>query len=171
MPYTDRLWLGELFDYEGSDPTYWLVELSGIPFGLMGEMLEGGGNPWRGLVFGMTARAPMTDVRPMWRVFDELRLIEFEFTGWWADEPPMATGRDDVLASSWEGPGGTVTAVASWAAEPVGCVLTDADGPVAAYAPAIEGFQPERSFVAGERVPVAPGRGWLLSVRPAPVPC
>lgn len=41
MPYTDRLWLGELFDYEGSDPAYWLVELSGIPFGLMGEMLEG----------------------------------------------------------------------------------------------------------------------------------
>ncbi|MGW6096265.1 glycoside hydrolase domain-containing protein [Streptomyces sp. NPDC055157] len=170
MPYTDRLWLGELFDYEGTDPAYWLVELSGIPFGLMGEMLEGGGNPWRGLVFGMTARAPMTDVRPLWRAFDELRLPDAEFTGWWADEPPVATGRDDVLASTWEGPGGTVTAVASWAAEPVGCVLTDADGPVAAYAPAIEGFQPERSFAAGERVPVAPGRGWLLSVRPAPVP-
>ncbi|TGA97723.1 glycoside hydrolase domain-containing protein, partial [Streptomyces sp. MZ04] len=50
LPYVDRLWLGELFDYEGvdgsagADPAYWLVEISGIPFGLMGEMLEGGGN-------------------------------------------------------------------------------------------------------------------------------
>ncbi|MFE7705612.1 glycoside hydrolase domain-containing protein [Streptomyces sp. NPDC057486] len=170
MPYTDRLWLGELFDYEGTDPAYWLVELSGIPFGLMGEMLEGGGNPWRGLVFGMTARAPMTDVRPLWRAFDALRLPEAGFTGWWADEQPVATGRADVLASSWQGPGGTATAVASWASTPVECVLTGSGGPVAAYAPAIEGFQPERSFAAGEPVPVAPGRGWLLSVRPAPAP-
>ncbi|MEW2489972.1 glycoside hydrolase domain-containing protein [Streptomyces sp. NPDC048411] len=170
MPYTDRLWLGELFDYEGTDPAYWLVELSGIPFGLMGEMLEGGGNPWRGLVFGMTARAPMTDVRPLWRAFDALRLPEAGFTGWWADEQPVATGRDDVLASSWQGPGGTATAVASWAGTPVECVLTGSGDPVAAYAPAIEGFQPERSFEAGEPVPVAPGRGWLLSVRPASAP-
>ncbi|MGW8888755.1 glycoside hydrolase domain-containing protein [Streptomyces sp. NPDC055749] len=164
MPYTDRLWLGELFDYENTDPAYWLVELSGIPFGLMGEMLEGGGNPWRGLVFGMTARAPMTDVRPLWRAFDELRLPEAELTGWWAEAPPVSTGRPDVLASTWEGPGGTATALASWAAQPVECVLSGADGPVAAYAPAIEGFQPERSFAAGEPVPVDPGRGWLLSV-------
>lgn len=163
MPYTDRLWLGELFDYEGTDPAYWLVELSGIPFGLMGEMLQGGGNPRRGPVFGMTARAPMTDVRPMWRAFDEPGLPEAEFTGRWADEPPVTTGRDDVLASTWRGPGGTVTAVASWAAEPVGCVLTDADGPVAAYAPAIEGFQPERHFAAG----AGDAGTWLAAVRTA----
>ncbi|MGW1893622.1 glycoside hydrolase domain-containing protein [Streptomyces sp. NPDC002004] len=164
MPYTDRLWLGELFDYEGTDPAYWLTELSGIPFGLMGEMLEGGGNPWRGLVFGMTARAPMTDVRPLWRAFDRLRLGEAEMTGWWADEPPVRTGRDDVLATTWRGPGGTVTAIASWAPEPVEIVPSTADGPVAAYAPAVDGFQPERHFAAGEAVAVAPGRGWLLAL-------
>ncbi|MFE0177302.1 glycoside hydrolase domain-containing protein [Streptomyces sp. NPDC059002] len=174
LPYVDRLWLGELFDYDGADgadPAYWLVEISGIPFGLMGEMLEGGGNPWRGLVFGMTARAPMTDVRPLWRAFDLLRLPEAEMTGWWAGEPPVRTGRDDVLATTWEGPGGTASALASWAKEPVDVVLTAAGGrPVAAYAPAIEGFQPERRFAAGEPVPVAPGRGWLLHVGPATPP-
>ena len=47
FPFIDRLWFGEYFDYNAS-PDYWLVEMSGIPFGLMGEMLEGGGNPWRG---------------------------------------------------------------------------------------------------------------------------
>lgn len=24
----------------------------------MGEMLEGGGNPWRGMLYGMTGRSP-----------------------------------------------------------------------------------------------------------------
>ncbi|MFC8130345.1 glycoside hydrolase domain-containing protein [Streptomyces sp. NPDC057302] len=169
LPYVDRLWLGELFDYDGADgsaggdPAYWLVEISGIPFGVMGEMLEGGGNPWRGLVFGMTARAPMTDVRPLWRAFDQLRLPEAEMTGWWATgTPPVRTGHDDVLATTWEGPGGTVTALASWAGEPVDVVLTTASGPVAAYAPAIEGFQEERRFAAGEALRVEPGRGRLV---------
>ncbi|MEU6121586.1 glycoside hydrolase domain-containing protein [Streptomyces sp. NPDC047123] len=174
LPYVDRLWLGELFDYDGTggadgrtdgaDPAYWLVEISGVPFGVLGEMLEGGGNPWRGLVFGMTARAPMTDVRPLWRAFDLLRLPEAEMTGWWAGEPPVRTGRDDVLATTWHGPGGTATALASWAAGPAEVVLSTSAGPVAAYAPAIEGFQPERSFAAGEPVPVARGRGWLLRI-------
>ncbi|MGW6275227.1 glycoside hydrolase domain-containing protein [Streptomyces sp. NPDC055060] len=180
LPYVDRLWLGELFDYEGdhadghgdharpegaagADPAYWLVEISGIPFGLMGEMLEGGGNPWRGLVFGMTARAPMTDVRPLWRAFDRLRLPEAEMTGWWATAaPPVRTGRDDVPATTWEGPGGIVTALASWAPEAVDVVLSAPSGPVAAYAPAIEGFQPERRFAPGEAIRVEPGRGWLV---------
>ncbi|MGW7069334.1 glycoside hydrolase domain-containing protein [Streptomyces sp. NPDC054855] len=169
LPYVDRLWLGELFDYEGTDgaaggdPAYWLVEISGIPFGLMGEMLEGGGNPWRGLVFGMTARAPMTDVRPLWHAFDQLRLVEAEMTGWWTtDAPPVRTGRADVLATTWEGPGGIATALASWAGEPVDITLGTATGPISAYAPAIEGFQPERKFAAGEAIRVEPGRGWLL---------
>ena len=47
FPYIDRLWFGEYFDYD-APPDYWLVEISGIPFGLMGEMLQDGGNPWRG---------------------------------------------------------------------------------------------------------------------------
>ncbi|MFF1699641.1 glycoside hydrolase domain-containing protein [Streptomyces sp. NPDC058257] len=173
LPYVDRLWLGELFDYDGSDgadgsggdPAYWLVEISGVPFGLMGEMLEGGGNPWRGLVFGMTARAPMTDVRPLWRAFDQLRLPEAEMTGWWATgSSPVRTGREDVLATTWEGPGGTVTALASWAREAVDVVLATDSGPVAACAPEIEGFQPERRFAAGEAIRVEPGRGWLVRV-------
>ncbi|MFC7309656.1 glycoside hydrolase domain-containing protein [Streptomyces monticola] len=183
LPYTDRVWLGELFDYDGdvrgggtgggpgdgADPAYWLIEISGVAFGVMGEMLQGGGNPWRGLVFGMTARAPMTDVRPLWRAFDQLRLPDAEFTGWWAgDEVPVRTGRADVPASAWRGPGGTVTALASWAPGPVEVVLDAGGGrPVAAYAPAIEGFQAERSFAAGEPVPVAPGRGWLLALQEA----
>jgi len=41
----NRLWFGEGFKYDAMSPEQWLVECSGIPFGLMGDMLEGGGNP------------------------------------------------------------------------------------------------------------------------------
>lgn len=51
FPYLDRLWFREYFDFD-SAPDYWLVEISGIPFGLMGEMLEGGGKPGAGCSTG-----------------------------------------------------------------------------------------------------------------------
>lgn len=41
FPYLDRLWFGEYFNYD-FPPEFWLIEVSGIPYGLMGEMLEGG---------------------------------------------------------------------------------------------------------------------------------
>lgn len=47
FPYINRLWFGEFFDYNAS-PDFWMVEMAGIPFGVMGEMLQDGGNPWRG---------------------------------------------------------------------------------------------------------------------------
>ena len=40
---------------------FFLTEVSGIPFGLMGEMLQDGGNAWRGMIYGMTNRMPWSD--------------------------------------------------------------------------------------------------------------
>ena len=51
FPYLDRLWFGEYFDYD-MPPEFWMVEVSGIPYGLMGEMLWEGGNKWRGMLYG-----------------------------------------------------------------------------------------------------------------------
>jgi len=70
LPYIDSLWLGEGFNYDEA-PEYWLVELSGLPFGLYGEML-GVGNPWRGMVYGMSNRLPYGggDPRGLWKVWD-----------------------------------------------------------------------------------------------------
>jgi hypothetical protein len=59
FPYLNRLWFGEYFDYENNSPDFFLTEVSGIPFGLMGEMLQDGGNPWRGMIYGMTNRMPV----------------------------------------------------------------------------------------------------------------
>ncbi len=76
----DKFYLeyGEAFGYD-TPPDYWLVEMSGIPFGLMGEMFEGGGNPWRGAVFGMTNRLGWQgDPQPIWKLRDDFGMAGTE---------------------------------------------------------------------------------------------
>jgi hypothetical protein len=171
LPYIDRLWLGEYVDYENTDPAYWLVELSGIPFGLMGEMLQDGGNPWRGMVFGMTGRAPMVDTRPLWQAWDALGLTEAELIGWWVPDRPVRTGRDDVLATTWVGVDRVTIALASWSPAPVDVSLEidwDRLGlePADLHAMQIDSFQPARVFGAGAPIRTAPAKGWLLGTDP-----
>lgn len=173
FPYLNRLWFGEYFDYEGSGPDYWLVELSGIPFGLMGEMLQDGGNPWRGMVFGMTSRLPWAgDPRPLWKVWDEFGIAESEMVGWWVEANPVRTGREDVLATVFvrRAEAGTLLiALASWAGEPVDVRLAidwkklGLDPKSAKLvAPAIDKFQEPAEFKPGDTVRVEPGKGLLL---------
>lgn len=173
FPYIDRLWFGEYFNYD-SPPDYWLVELSGIPYGLMGEMLEKGGNPWRGMLFGMTARLPWAgDPRALWKAWDDFGLVGSTMLGWWTPDAPVRTGRDDVLATTYRRAGRSLIAVASWAKDTVAVPLRidwkalGLDSATARLeAPAIDGFQPAATFRPGEPIPVAPGKGWLLRVAP-----
>ena len=38
----------------------------------MGEMLQDGGNPWRGMIYGMTSRLPWAgDPTHIWKVWDD----------------------------------------------------------------------------------------------------
>jgi hypothetical protein len=166
LPYTDRLWFGEYFDYDAA-PDRWLVEMSGIPFGLLGEMLQDGGNPWRGMVYGMTARlAHGGDPRPLWREWDAFGITEATMLGYWSPRNPVATGRDDVLATTYLRDGRALVAVASWADEPVEMRLDIDWAAIGAAsrsvrAETIEGFQSAAEFTDGS-VPLEPGRGWLL---------
>ena len=171
FPYIDRLWFGEYFDYN-SPPDYWLVEMSGIPFGLMGEMLQDGGNPWRGMVFGMTARLPWAgDPRPLWKAWDAFGITRSAMYGWWMDNPPVTTGRNDVLATAYVNGNKALIAVASWASDTVRAHLTidwkrlgiTPDGATFTARP-IEHFQDGATFRTDGAIPVAPGKGWLLEV-------
>lgn len=172
FPFIDRLWFGEYFDYD-SPPDYWLIEISGIPFGLMGEMLEGGGNPWRGMLFGMTNRLPWSgDPRPIWHEWDSFGIQDTKMIGWWVPRPPVTTGREDVLATTYSGEGKALVAIASWAPSAVRVPLAidwkalglDSTR-VRITAPGIDSFQPARKFKRGEAIPIAPGKGWLLEIR------
>ena len=173
FPYLDRLWFGEYFNYD-APPDYWLVEMSGIPFGLLGEMLQGGGNPWRGMLFGMSARLPWAgDPRPLWKAWDEFGLAGAKLRGWWAPDTPVRTSRADVLATTYQRPGRALVAVASWAKDTVSVrlrvdwrALGLDSARVRFEAAAIDSFQPRATFAPGELIPVAPGRGWLLQLAP-----
>jgi hypothetical protein len=172
FPYIDRLWFGEEFDYQKTSPAYWLTELSGIPYGLMGEMLQDGGNPWRGMLFGMTNRLPWTggDPRRLWRLWDRFGIEQADMVGWWVHDAPVGTGRDDVLATAYVRKGErTLVALASWAPEKTAVPLRIdwkalglAPGRATLVAPAVEGFQPAATFAPGQPIPVEPGKGWLL---------
>jgi hypothetical protein len=179
FPFLNRLWFGEYFDYGGSGADYWLVEMSGIPFGLMGEMLQDGGNPWRGMVFGMTARLPWAgDPRALWKVWDDFGISESEMVGWWVETNPVKTGTKDILATSYilggggKGSGSSVlVALASWAKEPVEVRLAidwkrlGLDPKKAVLrAPSIDKFQPAAEFKPDDGIRVEPGKGWLLII-------
>jgi hypothetical protein len=173
FPYLDRLWFGEYFDYD-SKPDFWMVELSGIPFGIMGEMLQDGGNAWRGMLYGMTARLPWAgDPSALWRFWDEYRIQDTEMIGYWVPVPPVKTSHEDVLTTSYLSQDRAIVSMASWAEGSVGVDL-DIDwarlgmdpGNVTVTAPAIENFQEARTFSFAEKIPVEAGRGWLLVIEP-----
>jgi Glycoside hydrolase 123, N-terminal domain len=177
FPYIDRLWFGEYFDYN-APPEFWLTEMSGIPFGLMGEMLQDGGNPWRGMLFGMTSRLPWSgDPRELWRFFDAFGMADTRMIGFWVPGHPIRTGRSDVLATVYQGASRSIVSLGSWAADTV-ALRPEIDwtrlglDPVRAriFAPALPGFQPAVNFRPGEPILVAPGKGWLLVLEAAATP-
>lgn len=168
FPFINRLWFGEYFDYD-SRPDYWLVEVSGIPFGLMGEMLEKGGHPWRGMTMGMTARLPWAgDPTPLWKVWDDFGIQESRMHGWWSGADPVTTGDSSVLATTWVKPGAAMVSIGSWHETDVTVRLTidwKALGLDPARtrirAPAIENFQSEGSWAPGAPI-IVPGKKGLL---------
>ena len=177
FPYIDRLWFGESFNYNAMTPDQWLVQCSGIPFGLMGDMLQGGGNPWRGTVYGMTTRLGWetggvhSDPRNVWKVWDDFGIADARMLGYWAPACPVKTGRDDVKATAYVRKGRALIALASWAPQRVPVTLAldwRALGldPAKAriHAPYCERFQPAAEFRPGEAIPVQPAKGWMLIV-------
>jgi glycosyl hydrolase family 123 len=169
LPYVDRLWFGEAFDPD-SPPDFWLIEMSGIPFGLSGDMLQNP-NPWRGMIYGMTARAFYHGADPteVWKLWDEFGIEDSEMIGYWDSSCPVRTNHEDVKATVYRKRDKSLIALASWAADPVSsrpAVDWSALGldpqKVTLFAPRIRDFQEQASFHPGDAIPVAPGRGWLL---------
>lgn len=175
FPYLNKLWFGEYFDYENNKPDFFLTEVSGIPFGLMGEMLQDGGNAWRGMVYGMTNRMPWSanaDPRPIWNVWNEFGIKGSEMIGYWSENCPVKTSNDKVLATVYKKNGTALIAIASWADEDVKVKLTidwkklgidPANATITASE--IKNFQPAQHFSINEEIPVAKGKGWLLIIK------
>ncbi len=169
FPYLDRLWFGEYFNYD-FPPEFWLVEVSGIPYGLMGEMLEGGGNPWRGMLYGMTGRSPRVDNGPLWKLWDSFGMQNSEMIGYWVKDNPVKTGSEKTLATvyshmgdkalislaTWEDMDAKVKLSIDWAK------LGLDPSKVTLHAPAIENFQQETTWKPGDEIVVPKGKGLLI---------
>jgi hypothetical protein len=175
FPYLNRLWFGEYFDYEKNPPDFFLTEVSGIPFGLMGEMLEKGGNPWRGMLYGMTNRMPWTenaDPRPIWKVWDQFGMEGTKMIGYWSPSCPVRTDNEKVLATVYKKKGAMLVSLASWAEQDT-TIRLQIDwkragidpARVSIEAPEIRNFQSHQHFQVGEPIPVQKGKGWLLEIR------
>lgn len=169
FPFITRLWFGEYFDYS-AEPDYWMTEVSGLPFGLMGEMLQDGGHPYRGLLYGMTARKyGKTDPRPVWRIMDAFGIDKSRMLGYWLPKPPLTTGRSDVLGTAYVREDAVLIALASWSATDATVAVelapefTRGWKGVVASAPEVEGLQTQATIdLASVVVPANQGRFILL---------
>ncbi len=171
FPYLNRLWFGEYFDKD-SPADFYLLEMSGIPYGLMGEMLQDGGNPWYGMLFGMTARLPWAgDPRSMWKFWDETHIEDTRLMGFWDPACPVHADRDSILTTVYAGDGYAIVAVASWEKEDVVAHLSvdwqalgiPADRAVTEVRE-IPGFQ-KAMTIDLNAVPVRKGGGLLILIR------
>ncbi len=174
LPYLDRLWIGEAFSAKDAAFDFWLVEMSGIPFGLMSEMLDHA-NPWKGLVFGETARFAWSgDPRSIWKAWDTYGIQGTEFLPAFAQKI-VSTGNSDVHATVYRKKGRSFLAIANWgaqAAEVTPQIDWQALGldPAKAslYAPPIEGVQQEALWKPGDPMEILPNKGYFLVIDEEP---
>lgn len=98
LPYIDRTWIGEGFGAENT-ADFWLVEMSGIPFGLMSETLDAK-NLMRGMAFGMLPRLPWSgNPVPMWKLWDAFGMKNARMTGYWDSRNPVKCKSGEVKAT------------------------------------------------------------------------
>lgn len=175
FPYLNRLWFGEYFDYEKNDPGFFLTEVSGIPFGLMGEMLQNDGNPWRGMVYGMTSRlgwSDQSDPRPLWKLWNDFGMQGTAMIGYWSSHCPVKTDNNKILATVYKKNGTALVSIASWADTTTTIKLqVDWKGlgidqnKAIITAPAINDFQPAGNYRVNDGIRIEKNKGLLLIIK------
>ncbi len=174
FPYVDRLWFGESFKYDQMSPDTWFVTFSGIPFGQMSEMLQGGGNRWLGAVYGTTRRCYMDfsagNPAAIWKAWADFGIENARMSGYWDEYAFAKTDSPDVKATAFIRGDKALVILGNFAAEPRTVKLT-LDGRwtgrrrLQLVARPIPGFQEGRIFGVGEPIPVPAKRGWMLEMR------
>lgn len=173
FPYLNRLWFGEYFDYENNMPDFFLTEVSGIPFGLMGEMLQDGGNPWRGMIYGMTNRMPYQKLTPagLWKAWDDFGIKGSKMIGYWSPNIPIKTNNESVLTTVYKKGNKAMVAIASWTPTNTAIKLEIDWGKLGMnpqktiiYAPAIPNFQAEGRYKVDDLIAIEKNKGMILIV-------
>ncbi|HEX7411786.1 MAG TPA: glycoside hydrolase domain-containing protein [Bacteroidales bacterium] len=173
LPYFDLVWIGEGRDYNRM-PDHWLIEVSGIPFGLTGQMLEGGGNPWRGMVYGITNRAGWTPNPPsdIWKFWDDYKIKDKIMIGYWEKDCPVTCSNPLIKASVYKSADEVIISVANW---------TDKDKEVSItidwaklgidparfdiIIPELKDFQTEKTDVSLNKITIPGKEGYLILLK------
>lgn len=177
FPYVDKLWFGESFLYDKMTPANYLVESSGIPFGLTGDMLHRGGNRWLGMQYGMTVRHPWLtegitcDPRPVWKVWDTFGIADATMLGFWEEHPAVTTTDAAVKVTAYRKSERVLLSLGNYSDEPK-TVRLNIDWEqlkmnpkqVKCIAPAIQDMQEAKEWNVNEPITVAPRKGWLIYI-------
>ena len=101
IPFLDSVWLGEGFYYKKYSPEYMLAEVSGIPYGVTGQMLEGGGDLYLGMLYGMNNRYGWgyTNAVQMYKIWDDFGITDSKMLGYWHSKNPVKTDNPKVLST------------------------------------------------------------------------
>ncbi len=115
LPYVNSIWFGEGAKYN-LGPDYWLIEISGIPFGVTGEILKSSASNYKSMIYGMWKRDKWSgNPKGLWKFLDQVKIKETETYGYWMPNCPVSTDQKDVLATAYVKAGEyAVISVASW---------------------------------------------------------
>lgn len=119
LPYIDSVWNGEGVRYDLIDPWQWLVDVSGLPFGIPSEMLTGEQYMDRGMLFGIWPRmgwgAGTERQRKLWAFFDKFGIQDADMRGWWEDDNGIYANNQEVYVTAFvHARNGVLMSVANW---------------------------------------------------------
>ena len=171
LPYIDLAWIGEGRDYNRL-PDHWLIEVSGIPYGVTSQMLNEGGNPWRGMVYGITNRLPWAgNPAELWKFWDASDIKSMRMIGYWDSASPLKSDNEMVKATLYAGKDRSIIAVAGWGGNDQTCSLSVDwralgfdPSRISLKLPSIPAFQEGRQLLSLERLTIPIGKGFLIVV-------
>ena len=169
FPYISRLWFGEYFQYD-LEPDYWMTEVSGIPFGLTGEMLEKGGRPYHGLLYGMTTRVyHIYNPGALWKLFKDFNIETSEMLGYWVEKSPIKTANSNIKSTIYKHNDKVLIVIGSWSDKDEEVELNIDwnklgmdKNTVKLISPNIEGLQNYNTFKIDKAIPINRNSGLIL---------
>ena len=101
LPFLDSIWLGEGFFYKKYSPEYMLSEVSGIPYGVPGQMLQDGGDLYEGMLYAMNNRYGWgyKNSKKLYDIWDGFGIDSSKMLGYWHSKNPIKTTLQSVLAT------------------------------------------------------------------------
>jgi hypothetical protein len=159
-------------------PANWMVESSGIPFGLTGDMLYRGGNRWLGMQYGMTVRYPWftegvnCDPRPVWKIWDEFGIEDSKMLGFWENNPAVISSDPNIKVTAYKKEGKILLSIGNYNDE-VKDVTLNFDWEQLGItpenktlvAPEVKDMQPASKWKIDESIRVQPRKGWLIYIK------